>query len=434
MFNTKYTHDEIHGSDRKIVVGLDIGTSKICALVATPGDNPDELNILGLGIVESKGVARGFINNLEQTVRSIKDVVSQAEKQSGIQINEVIVGIAGDHVESETTRGIIGNLNEIEESDVFRVINEARSIAIPPDRRILHVIPQEFIVDGQDQIIDPVGFRGHRMEVLTHVVTCKTSFLDTIYTCVERAGLKVKEVVLEPIASSIAVLDEDEKEVGVALIDIGGGTTDIAIFEKGILRFTSIIAIAGKKVTDDIQNGLGILARDAEKIKKEYGCTYLPSIHRDEYFMTPGIAGRAPREITKTVLCQVIQPRMEEIFELASAEIERSGLNASLGAGIVITGGSSLLHGTEDLAAEVFGTQIKIGVPSKLTYGLAPEVENPIYSTAVGLVRYGLENQNENFNQHLKKVEKSNGTGRKKSLKDLFNKVQKGIDNLLLIK
>jgi cell division protein FtsA len=415
---------------QNVVVGLDIGTSKICALVAAPGEYQGQLNILGLGITESKGVARGFINNIENTVKSIEEVIRQAEQQSGVKIEEVIVGIAGDHVESEEARGIIGNIGEITETDVLRVIEETRKIRIPADRRILHVIPQEFIVDGQEKIYDPVGFSAVRMEALANIITCKSSYIDTIYRCVERAGLRVKEVVLEPIASSVAVLEEDEKEVGAALIDIGGGTTDIAIFEKGILRFTSIFAIAGKKVTDDIQKGLGILVRDAEKIKKEYGYTYLSSLNRDEIFMIPGIGGRNPKEISKNLLCQVIQPRMEEIFEFALSEIERSGLRTSLGAGVVITGGCSLLRGTEELATEVFGTQIKIGVPSNLIYGLAPEVENPMYSTAVGLVLYGIEKQKNNYN-----ISK-NGNGRDKknhntkSISRFFKKVQEAISNL----
>jgi cell division protein FtsA len=427
MFNPININNQDKSSETDIIVGLDIGTSKICALVATRGDYKNELNILGLGITESKGVARGFINNVEHTVRSIKEVVSQAEQQSGVKIEEVVVGIAGDHVDYQVTRGIIGNLDEITEYDVKRVINEARSISLPSDRRILHVIPQEFIVDGQDQIMDPVGFRGHRMEAIAHIITCQSSYIDTIYRCVERAGLRVKEVVLEPIASSVAVLDDDEKEVGVALIDIGGGTTDIAIFENGILRFTSIIALAGKKVTDDIQKGLGVLQRDAEKIKKEHGCTYLPSINRDDIFMLPGIGGRKPKEITKSLLCQVIQPRMQEIFEFAFAEIERSGLRSSLGAGVVITGGSSLLRGTEDLATEVFGMQVKIGFPTGLTYGLAPEVENPIYSTAVGLALYGLEEIEEKYNII---DNKNNLNGHNGGLKKIFRKFQNVINNL----
>jgi cell division protein FtsA len=423
-------NSEKSAGQQNVVVGLDIGTSKICALVAAPGEHAGQLNILGLGITESKGVARGFINNIEHTVKSIEEVIRQAEQQSGVKIEEVIVGIAGDHVESQEARGIIGNIGEIDDADVFRVIEETRKIAVPADRKILHVIPQEFIVDGQEKIYDPVGFSAVRMEALAHIITCKSSYIDTIYRCVERAGLKVKEVVLEPIASSVAVLEEDEKEIGVALIDIGGGTTDIAIFEKGILRFTSIFAIAGKKVTDDIQKGLGILARDAEKIKKEYGYTYLSSLNRDEIFMIPGIGGRSPKEISKNLLCQVIQPRMEEILEFALSEIERSGLRTSLGAGIVITGGSSLLRGTEELATDILGAQIKIGVPSNLIYGLAPEVENPMYSTAVGLALYGIENQKDNYNLS------PNGNGNVsknksgKSISRFFKKVQEAINNL----
>ncbi len=423
-------NNEKGAEQQNVVVGLDIGTSKICALVAAPGEYQGQLNILGLGITESKGVARGFINNIEHTVKSIEEVIRQAEQQSGVQIDEVIVGIAGDHVESEKARGIIGNIGEISEDDVFRVIEETRKIAIPSDRKILHVIPQEFIVDGQEKIFDPVGFSAVRMEAIADIITCQSSYIDTIYKCVERAGLRVREVVLEPIASAVAVLEEDEKEVGVALIDIGGGTTDIAVFEKGILRFTSIIAIAGKKVTDDIQKGLGILVRDAERIKKEYGYTYSPSLNRNEIFMIPGIGGRNPKEITKSLLCQVIQPRMEEILEFALSEIERSGLKTSLGAGVVITGGSSLLRGTEELATEIFGTQIKIGIPTNLKYGLAPEVENPIYSTAVGLALYGIENQKDNYNYSKKEGGAKQKDKGGKSISRFFKKVQEAINNL----
>ena len=430
MLSTGNINKENDSEQQNVVVGLDIGTSKICALVAAQGEYDENLNILGLGITESKGVARGFINNIEYTVKSIEEVIRQAEQQSGVKIEEVIVGIAGDHVESQETRGIIGNIGEITDQDVLRVIEETRRIAVPSERRILHVIPQEFIVDGQDQIIDPVGFSGYRMEAIAHVITCQSSYIDTIYKCVERVGLKVKEVVLEPVASAVAVLDEDEKEVGVALIDIGGGTTDIAIFENGILRFTSIFAIAGKKVTDDIQKGLGILQRNAEKIKKEYGHTYLSSLNRDENIMLKGIGGRNPKEITKSILCQVIQPRMEEIFEFALSEIERSGLKNSLGAGIVITGGSSLLRGTEELATDVFGMQIKIGIPTNLVYGLAPEVENPIYSTAVGLALYGIENQRENFNMSDTKNGKNTNTKKSTSISRIFKKMQETINNL----
>jgi len=417
----------------RIVVGLDIGTSKICCLVASPGEYENQLNILGIGITESKGVARGFVHNIESTVNSLRVVVEQAEQQSGVKIEEVIVGIAGDHISSQSTRGIIGIPNpkgEISRSDVIRVLEESRRIAIPNDRRILHVIPQEFIVDGHDQISDPVGFSGVRLEAKVNIITGHSTVVDTLYRCVERIGLRVREVVLEPIASSEAVLDNDEKEVGVALVDIGGGTTDIAIFRDNILRFTSIFALAGKKVTDDIQKGLGILLRDAERIKKEYGFTYSPNLNRDESFMLPGIGGRSPKEISKSLLCKVIQPRMEEIFEFALREIEASGWSSNLGAGVVITGGCSQLRGTEDLAGEVFGMQIKIGAPSGLTYGLAPEVENPMYSTAVGLALYGLNKENDKFSRNGHSNGHMNGSKNGKASWSIFRKFQDVINNL----
>jgi len=416
----------------RIVVGLDIGTSKICCLVASPGDYDGQLNILGIGITESKGVSRGFVHNIDQTVESLKIVIEQAEQQSGVKIEEVVVGIAGDHIASQTTMGIIGIPNpkgEISRSDVKRVLDESRRIAIPNDRRILHVIPQEFIVDGHDQITDPVGFSGVRLEAKVNIITGHSTVIDTLYRCIERVGLKVREVVLEPIASSEAVLDSDEKEVGVALVDIGGGTTDIAIFQDNILRFTSIFAIAGRKVTDDIQKVLGILLRDAERIKKEYGHTYSPGINRDEVFMLRGIGGRNPKEITKSLLCNIIQPRMEEILEFALREIEASGLSTNLGAGIVLTGGCSQLRGTEDLAAEVFGMQIKIGAPSGLTYGLAPEVENPMYSTAVGLALYGLNMNKDESSRNGEQNGHTNGQNKGSSWK-MFKKFQEAINNL----
>lgn len=421
-------------TDRRIVVGLDIGTSKICALVASEGEYDNELNILGIGITESRGVSRGYITNIESTVSSIKTVIAQAEQQSGVKIDEVIVGIAGDHIESQSTIGIIGIPNQsngITQQDVLRVLDESRRVAIPSNRRILHVIPQGFIVDGQDSISDPVGFTGVRLEANVNLITANSAYLDTIYRCVERANIGIREVVLEPIASSISVLDEDEKEVGVALIDIGGGTTDIAIFREGILRFTSVIAVAGKKVTDDIQIGLGILKRDAEKIKKEFGHTYKAGIQREEYTMIQGINGREPRNINKQFLCDIIQPRMEEILEFASSEIERSGLIGFLGAGIVLTGGCSLIRGIDDLAADIFGMPIKIGSPSGITYsGLAPEVENPMYSTSVGLALYGLQDQSNNFNPNSKNSREEKATTKQTNKWTFFRKMQDIINKI----
>lgn len=381
--------------NQDIVVGLDIGTSKVIAIVASPDNENKMLKILGIGITESEGLNRGVVVNLDKVVNTIKKVVAQAEQQSGIKIEEVVVGIAGDHIESMQVRSIITISNpslEITKHDVDRLVEEAKRVAIPQERRIIHVIPQDFIIDGQDGIVDPVGMSGVRMEANVHIVTGLNTAIQNIYRCVERCGLRVKDIVLEPIASSHAVLTDEEKEVGVALVDIGGGTTDIAIFEEGIIRFTSIFAIAGKHVTHDVRKVLGIIESQAERIKREYGHCDLESLMKDEVFMIPGIGGRVPLEISKSHLSQIIQPRMEELFELALSEIRRSGMANRLGAGIVLTGGTTLLKGTEELARKVFEMPIKIGIPSGITYsGLAPEVESPVYSTGVGLVLYGLK-------------------------------------------
>ena len=377
-----------------VVVGLDVGTTKIIALVAKPGHAPGSLNILGIGIAESEGLNRGVVVNIEKTVRSIKKVIEQAEQQSGIKIKEVVVGIAGDHIESFKTRGIIGissPTQEISKEDVERLLEETRKVAIPSERRIVHVIPQDFIIDGQDGIHEPVGMSGVRMEANVHIVTGLVTAIKNMYTCVERAGIKVKDLVLEPLASSYAVLTEEEKEVGVALVDIGGGTTDIAIFEENIIRSTSVFGIAGRQVTDDVRKGLGIIHAQAERVKREYGHSYLNSIHKDDVFMIPGIGGRRPTEINKQTLCSIIQPRMEEIFEFVMAEIVKSGYSNKLGAGIVLTGGTTLLRGSDELAQEICGVPVKIGIPSGITYsGLAPEIESPVYSTAVGLALFGI--------------------------------------------
>jgi cell division protein FtsA len=274
---------------------------------------------------------------------------------------------------------------------VRRLVEDAHNIAIPSDRRIIHIFPQDFVIDGQDGITDPVGMSGVRMEANVHVVTGLVTAIQNIYRCVERAGLRVQDLVLEPIASSHAVLDQEEKEVGVALVDIGGGTTDIAIFEEGVIRHTAMFGIAGNKVTDDVKKGLGVIQNQAEAVKLTYGHALQESIMRDEMFMIPGINGRKPMEVTKSLLCQIIQPRMEEIFEFAFAEIRRSGYSRNLSAGVVITGGCSQMRGAAELAEQVFGIPVKTGIPGgTIRGGLAPEVQSPTYATAVGLVLYAL--------------------------------------------
>ncbi len=379
----------------KITVGIDIGTTKICCLVGAPSPQDGSLNILGIGIAESEGLNRGVVVNIDKTVKAIRSVIEQAEQQSGIKITEAVVGIAGDHIEAFQTRGIVGLSNqnhEINRNDVERLLEDTKKVAIPSERKIIHVIPQDYIIDGQDGITDPVGMSGVRMEANVHVVTGLVTAIQNIYRCVERCGVKVNDVVLEPIASSTAILSEEEKEVGVALIDIGGGTTDVAIFEENIIRYTSVFGIAGRQVTDDVRKGLGVIVAQAERLKREYGHTYLPSIMKDEVIMIPGIGGRAPMEINKSYLCQIVQPRMEEIFEFAAAEIRKSGFENKLGAGIVLTGGTTLLRGTEDLAREIFQMPVKIGMPSQMNLsGLATEIQSPVFSTSVGLALYGLQ-------------------------------------------
>ncbi len=378
-----------------IAVGLDIGTTKVCAIVASPDEShPGKLNILGIGKASSDGLTRGVVTNIEKTVRSIQTAVADAQAQSGVKITSVTVGIAGDHIQSFQSRGVIAisrTENEITQDDVERLIEDTKKVALPSDRKIIHVIPQQFIVDGQDGIYDPVGMSGVRMEAIVHIITGLVTAAQNIYKCVQRAGLHVNDMVLEPLASSYAVLDDEEKEVGVALLDIGGGTTDLAVFEERTIRHTAVIGIAGKKVTDDVRKGLGILTEQAERIKQEHGYAFMSAIVNNEPIILPGIGGRPPIEIDKKLLCQVIQPRMEEILEIASMEIKRSGYSKHLSAGVVLTGGGSLIKGTADLAREVLGMPVKIGIPTGFSGGLVREIENPAYSTAVGLVYHGMK-------------------------------------------
>lgn len=376
---------------QQILVGLDIGTSKVCAIVAARDDDgAGGIHVLGIGHAPSEGLNRGVVVNIEKTVRSIQSAVEQAQQQSGVAIGAVAVGIAGDHIQSFPSRGVVTISNAdrvVTQRDVDRLLDDSKRVAMPSDRQILHVIPQEYIIDGQDGIYDPVGMSGLRMEANVHIVTGLVTAAQNIYRCVERAGLSVDDIILEPLASGYSVLDEEEKEVGVALIDIGGGTTDIAIFEDKTIRHTAVVGIAGRMVTDDIRRGLGIIGEQAERIKREYGCTLESLILNDEVFMIPGIGGRKPMEISKRTLCQIIQPRMEEILEFAMIELKKSGYLRRLSAGVVLTGGGALLRGASELAQSVLGLPVKIGIPTGFGgSALAPEVESPIYATAVGLV------------------------------------------------
>ena len=378
----------------RIVVGLDIGTTKVCCIIAAM-DPDSRINVMGIGKAENEGMARGTVTHIDKTVRSIQQAVQNAEVQSGIKVRAVNVGVAGDHIQSFQSRGVIAVSNpdnEITRKDVERLIQDTKRVNLPQDRKIIHVIPQEFIVDGQDSIYDPVGISGVRMEGNVHIITGSVTAVQNIYKCVERAGLEVNDLILEPLASSYAVLDGEEKEVGIVLVDIGGGTTDIAVFEDRTIRHTAVLAIAGKKVTEDIRKVLGILNEDAEKLKREHGFAYLPEIVHDSPILLRGIGGRKPMEISRSLLCQIIQPRMEEILEIVALEIKRSGYSKHLHSGVVMTGGGSLIKGTAALAREVLGMPVKVGIPSGFSGGLVSEAENPMYSTCVGLVLHGFRN------------------------------------------
>lgn len=382
----------------RIVVGLDMGTTKICAIVGSL-DEHDRIHILGVGKAPSEGLNRGVIINIDKTVNAIQSAIEQAQLASGIEVNSVQVGIAGDHIRSMRSKGVItinNRDNEITMDDVERLLEDCQQIMLPTDQQILHVIPQEFVVDGQDGIIDPVGMSGMRMEAEVHIITGLVSAAKNIYRCVERAGYEVADIILEPLASSYAVLDDEEKEAGVVLVDIGGGTTDVAIFQENTIRHTAVVAIAGKKVTDDIRMGLSVLDDQAEKLKRNHGEAYINMIEEDEAITVPGIADRPPKEITKSILGKIIQARMEEILEIVAIETKRSGYADALSAGVVLTGGGSLIGNISPLANEVMGMDAKVGKPLGLSGGLIEEVNNPIYATSVGLVIHALRNDDGN--------------------------------------
>jgi len=383
--------------NQKIAVGLDIGTTKICAIALTEGERKGTYNIIGCDTIINSGVNRGVIVNIEKTVEAIKNVIAKTEQQAGTKISEVVVGIAGDHIESFSEVSTISISNPkliISQNDVERAIDELRKSKISADRKIIHIVPYEYIIDGQDGFTHPIGAYGRRMQANVHIVTGIRTAVQNINLCVEQnAGLQVKDIILEPIASSIALLGNDEKEVGVCLIDIGGGTTDITIFKDEVLRFTSVIAIGGNKITDDVRTGIGTTRDEAERVKRSYGHSFKPSIMtKEEVIMIRGVGGSPHKEIKKEDLCDIIQPRVEELFEICNEEIIKSGFANGLGAGIVLTGGSALLKGVDELAHRIFKIPIRIGYPSGDKYiGLSTEIESPIYSTAVGLALHSLD-------------------------------------------
>ncbi len=377
--------------NERIVVGLDIGTTKVCAVVASM-DELERVNVLGVGVSESDGLNRGVVVNIDRTVSAVQLAVEEAERMAGVDVQNVIVGIAGDHVQSFQSRGVVTISNsdgEITDADVQRLLDDTTHVAMPADREILHVIPQEFIVDGQDGVVDPIGMCGVRLEANVHIITGLVSAAKNIYRCIQKAGFHVDDIVLEPLGSSFAVLHSDEKEVGVTLIDIGGGTTDIAVFEDNTIRHTAVVAVAGNKVTDDIRKGLGVMRDQAEQLKCNFGLA-LVEMAEDDDITIPGFGGRTDKRIGRSTLAQIIQPRMEEILEIAAIEIKRSGYSRHLSAGVVLTGGGSMISGTDELAAEVLGLEARIGRPMGISGGIVQEVSDPKFATGVGLVMYGL--------------------------------------------
>ncbi len=383
------------GVERRIITGLDIGTSKIGVVIGQIGMEGGGMQILGVGISKSEGLRQGVVINLDLAVRSIEKAIQEAMLTAGVEVDEVIVGIAGDHVRSVNSRGVVAVSradHEISQNDVDRVIDAAKAIALPIDREVLHVLPQDFIVDTQSGIKNPVGISGVRLEAEVHIVTGAVTSAQNIVRSVKKSGLRVAGLVLEPLASSYAVLDHSEKDLGVALIDLGGGTTDLALFYEGAIRHTAVIGLGGQNVTNDIALGLRTPLEQAEDIKKKFGCCHKDIVSKNEMFMVPGLGGRAPREVSRELLRSIIQPRMEEIFSLAAKEIKRSEFGELLGAGVVLTGGGALLEGCGLLAEEIFGLPAKVGVPQGFA-GLMESASSPIFATGVGLVLYGIENE-----------------------------------------
>ncbi len=374
--------------DKNLIVGLDIGTSKVVAIVAEFG-HEGSMEIIGIGSHPSRGLKKGVVVNIESTVQSIQRAIEEAELMAGCQIHSVYAGIAGSHIRSLNSHGIVAiRDSEVTQGDVERVIDAARAVAIPADQKILHILPQEFVIDKQEGIREPVGMSGVRLEAKVHMVTGAVSAAQNIVKCVRRCGLEVDDIILEQLASSYSVLTEDEKELGVCLVDIGGGTTDIAVFTDGAIRHTAVIPIAGDQVTNDIAVALRTPTQHAEEIKIKYACALRQLASPDETIEVPSVGDRPPRRLARQTLAEVVEPRYEELLTLIQAELRRSGFEDLIAAGLVMTGGSSKMEGVVELAEEVFHMPVRLGVPQHVS-GLVDVVRNPIHATGVGLLLFG---------------------------------------------
>jgi cell division protein FtsA len=375
------------------IVGLDIGTKKTAAIIGEITEDK-KIEIIGIGTTDSRGLRKGVVVNLEATVNAIKKAQEEAELMAGVEIDSAFVGISGAHIKSFNSRGVIavsGKNKEISPEDIERVIDQSKAVSIPPDREIIHIIPQEFVVDEQDGIKDPLGMSGIKLEVNVHIITSATTSVQNLKTCVERAGIEIERIVLNQIAASSSTLTHDEMELGVGMIDMGGGTTEVAIFERGSLWYTSIIPIGGDNFTNDIAVGLRTPIPEAEKIKKKFGCVSGPLLDEDDTIEVPSVGrGKKPRLLSRQLLADIIQPRAEEIFRLVDNDIKRMGYEKSLNSGIVLTGGTALLEGLEEVAEEIFDLPVRRGDPSGIG-GLAERVNTPDYAASVGLILFGYD-------------------------------------------
>ena len=377
-------------SRKNLIVGLDIGTSKIAAIVAEV--KPEGcFEIIGMGSAPSRGLKKGVVVNIETTVAAIQRALEEAELMADCKIRDVYTGIAGSHIKSFNSQGMVAiKEKEVSQMDIDRVIETAKAVQIPNDQQILHILNQEFIIDGQEDVREPLGMSGVRLEVKVHIVTGAVSAAQNIIKCVRRCGLEVRDLILQPLASALAVISDDEKDLGVALVDIGGGTTDVAVFTHGAIRHTAVVPIAGDQITNDIAMALRTPTKDAEDIKQRYGCALSQLADPQQMIEVPGVGERSTRELSRKTLAEVIEPRVEELYSLVQAELRRSGYEDLLSSGIVLTGGSSMMQGMVELGEEIFHMPVRVGQPN-YSGGLAEVVRHPRYSTGVGLLLAGMQ-------------------------------------------
>jgi cell division protein FtsA len=375
--------------NKDLIVALDIGTSKVVAIVAERFPD-DRIEIIGMGNQESRGLKKGVVVNIEATVNSIQRALQEAELMADCKIRDVYAGIAGSHIRSFNSTGLVPIKDrEVTALDVERAIETAKAVNIPADQQILHILTQEFIIDGQGDVREPMGMSGVRLEVKVHIVTGAVSAAQNIVKCVRRCGLEVSDLILQPLASSIAVLSDDEKELGVALVDIGGGTTDLAIFTGGAIRHTAVLPIAGDQITNDIAMALRTPTQDAEEIKRRFGCALRSMADPADEFEVPGLGERGPRKLSRHALAEVIEPRVDELYQLVQQALRQSGYEELLSSGIVLTGGSAVMQGMIELGEEIFHMPVRVGIP-KYVGGLSNVVQSPRYATAIGLLLEGL--------------------------------------------